>query len=1254
MISVHPRTSTTFTANGIAVLDTEVIAPVVTEELGGAFKLVFSYPADGPAAQHLTLEAIVACPVPGMKQRQGFRIHEVTTSLDGLLEVTCFHVFYDLSANLIADTFVVNKTAKAALDQILAAANTKHSFTATSADSVTVASARLVRMPVAQALMDTGEDNSFASRWGGELVRDNWHIHHTPARGQDRGVVIRDRKNLTGYESTLDYTTVTTRVLPVGYDGLLLPELYVDSPKLDTYVTPRIRVIRYGQVKAIKDPDKPREDELPLGKAHAELRRLARLEFTQNHVDEPTASYRVSFADLASTREYADFAELETVELGDTVTVRHADLGVALSARVVAYDYNPLTGSYVSVELGSVAAKFTSVTRQIKQTQQTVEEAVATAGFALSSADGKNTNHYGPTQPEHARLGDTWFKTNGETTEIWIYTTTSAGEAGWVALATDLNHAHVAAELETTRREVAQISTDIDKAQKAVEETRKQVAVLDERVDATVVAARDAHNQAVTALEAAELLIGAGDNLLVNGQMATRQFWHPALSWAGSGGPNNEPSVVTKPGQGTLTAYQGPPLDLRAGDWFDFSVWLKADKPGSKIYIELRDEAGAHAATNTTLIGTSTSPGKYLLASQELTTAWQQFRIRGQVTATASGHVALGAWYFNHPNGSEKTATISICQAVMRRLSTEAVTALDNAAKAQRRAEEAFHLAASKMDKGEVEQIVKTSANGLNQITLATTSPNKPGKASGDTWWKHAGGQLVGQWIWNGTTWQATQLAHSVIGSVDVHSLQVTGTARVSQAVVEKLFADSAHFGVLAAHRIVVGDGTNLWPDQDLTMTYSGWTRTPEGTITRTGTGQEEGEYYPWTQITARVGEKYVGGFEIDRSDAAQHVSLRAQWRAQSTGTWHDLGPVALASSFPVSIAQTITVPSGADALRFGLFLEAHITPGVRVQVRHIQIRRQTSAVLIEDGAVTANKIAANAITAKHVAARSITSDKLTIANGFIQTAMIKDAAITSAKIASLDAAKITTGTLNANRIGARSITADKLAANAIQVGLAGWTNSIRISPYSIEWWNDKTLQGRIDSSGMHFYYGTTYLGWMGQAGMKNKPDNVRGLNTHLADGASYAAWTTGAGSDQHYVVFTLDPKGKIWPGEHGIHLGADLWLDGNSLRTRGKRSISITDTQLGNRGTFAGLRGPNWLAQVVFQTNDLYLVTNGTRYNLTREMTRLQRVTSAVNTLIGYFNQGWIKTIRDTGGGNITWEYFNNTGLGTINIPND
>lgn len=454
MITIHDRSARDFTASGLAVLDRHLIDPVVSQELNGKFSLTFSYPVDGPAANLLVIENIVATPVPGINVRQGFRISEVTTSLDGILEIVAHHVFYDLSANLIADTYVVNKTAKQALDQLLGAANSPHGFSASSSDNSHRSSARIVRTPLSAALLDDG-DNSFISRWGGELTFDNWHIHHAPRIGANRGVVIRDRKNLSGYESSLDYTTIVTRILPVGYDGLLLPELYVDSPRISDYIAPRIKVIRYGQVKAIKDPGKPREDELPLEQAHARLRELAKAEFSSCHVDQPHCAYKISFVDLASTKEYEGFCDLETVTLGDTVTVRHDDLNVALTARVVAYDFDPLAGKYISIELGSTASKFTDITHTITAARSEAIQAQQAASIALASADGKNTNHYGTTQPVSARLGDVWFKDNGEQVGIWIYRVTDTGQPGWVSLATDLNHALVSAELKKAKTEVA-------------------------------------------------------------------------------------------------------------------------------------------------------------------------------------------------------------------------------------------------------------------------------------------------------------------------------------------------------------------------------------------------------------------------------------------------------------------------------------------------------------------------------------------------------------------------------------------------------------------------------------------------------------------------------------------------------------------------------------------------------------------------------------------------------------------------------
>lgn len=860
MITVHDRTATTFTATGLGVLDREIINPIVTEELGGEFSLTFTYPADGPAATHIVLENIVAAPVPRLEQRQGFRISEVVTTLEGMLEVTAFHVFYDLAANLIADTYVVNKTAKGALTQILGAANTKHGFTATSSDTVTRSSARLVRMPIAAALMDAGEDNTFAARWGGELTRDNFHIHHAPMRGANHGMVISDRKNLTGFESSIDFSTVVMRILPIGYDGLLLPELYVDSPKLGDYVVPRIRVIRYGQVKAITDKDNPREGELPLDQAHGELRRLAAAEFNAKHVDEPSASYKIHFTDLSQTREYADLARLETVEIGDTVTVRHADLGVALTARVVAYEYNPLTGQYISVELGTVARKFTSVTRQVKTAINTAVAASDTAGFALASADGKNTNHYGSAQPEKAQLGDTWFKQNGETTEIWIYRLTDTGQPDWVALATDLNHAQISAELDAARAEVDQ---------------------------------------------------------------------------------------------------------------------------------------------------------------------------------------------------------------------------------------------------------AKTAAAG------------------------------------------ATQLAQ------DAHDVAMTSDGRLTVAVVDPSVADAAG--------------------------------RPEGAL--------------W-QV------------RVDGVIARQYILTNNQWE------------------------QT---PVGAAMIGSKAISQAHIADAA-IGTAHIADAAITDAKI---GSLSASKITSGYLAAGRIAAGSITSDKLTIANGYITNAMIKDAAVTSAKIASLDAGKITTGTLSAARIGARSITADKLATNAIQVGLAGWTQSIRITPYQIAWYNGSTLEGKITSAGMQFWYGTRYIGEMARRAHKDKPD-VQGVVNQVAYQGDYVAWTyqtvSGGG---YFTCLTLDPKGRFY-GKAGIHLGADLRTNGYKFYTTGSRYVTLQDCTLTGKGTYAGWVSSNGLAKIVFHTYDVMVVTNGSYYNMTRLFDRTKDLMSRMNAILSLLNQGWITSISGTGS-NITWRYFSNTGLSAM-----
>ncbi|OKL48145.1 hypothetical protein BSR28_00050 [Boudabousia liubingyangii] len=915
MITTHPanaipKTDVT-TDNGLAVLDAQIINPIVTEELGGTFALEFDYPLTAQGASSLRVGNLVRCPAPVLGG-QFFRIHHLETNEQHLVHVTAQHVFYDLAANLLMDTNLVGEDANSALNRVLAGAQFKHPFTATSNLS-TRASARLVRVSIASVLMDADLDNGIVNRWGGELIRNNTHLSLVARRGSDNGVQIRAGKNLLSMTASVDYSTVVTRIVPVGFDGLMLPEKWVDSGKLSSYPHPRISVIKFDHIKSTATPNgASAEDALPPKQAEAALRRAAKEQFTLQRIDEPTRTWTVNLVDLAGTKEYAHLRALESVAIGDVVTVKDLDAGVDVSARVVAYQYNPLTEGYAQVTLGSFTPRITSQSARAVTlasgamgaaldasaragTVSTVAgNAMARADQAFSSvsglsgrvdealvaANGKNRNHYGTDTPKDPHPGDVWFKTNGEKQEIWIYEQRN-NRYDWFPIATDLTYMEAKQRLDETEQAVAEAKDAADAALKAGTEIRTRVRS----------ASRDAEKALLKAQEAVDK--GAENAKLVE----------------------------------------------------DYQIVVGSLLEGA----------------------------------------------RSKITQLSS--------------------------AVNLRVEKDQV---------------------------------------INQINISTEG--------------------------------------ILIDGAKVH---ITGQTTIDQAVI-------------------------------------------------------------------------TGAMIKDASiDNAKIASLDA------------------------------------------------------------------------------GKIRTGYLDAGRIRTGSITSEKLTIRNGFITSAMIRDAAITSAKIASLDAGKITTGTLSASRIAARTITADKLATNAIQVGLSGWSQSIRISPTEIRWYNGNTLTGKVSSMGLQFYYGSKYIGQIGEAGFKNKPESVKGLNTMLSKDASYAAWTYGAGSNDHVVLLTLDPKGSVM-GARGLHLGVDLHLGGNSVKTTGKRGIRLLDSEI-NRTMMPAWCSENTRSQVAFSSGALFLVTDNNLYSVTQITKRLSEVIMRVNHLITYLNKGWVQEIHRTGGSNVSWTSYPNTGLSTM-----
>lgn len=460
MMILYEKTESNFNHNGLAVLDDFVVSPVVSEQLNGLFSLEFDYPIHARSSDKLRPEMIVKCLVPEL-QDQLFRIVERDDSLGGLLHIVAHHIFYDLAKNLIEDTYIVNKNGSRALTQLLGATAVSHLFTGAS-NITAVNNARLVRLNPVEVLLDADLDNGYQTRYGGEIVRDNFSIAMLAHRGSDNGVQIRDKKNLTGYKSDLDYSSIVTRIMPEGYDGLFLPEKYVDSPLINHYVSPKIKVVKFDNVKVGDEEGEFETKEL----AYAELRRLAALEFTVGHIDLPAATYDVEFAPLERTEEYKDFSSLEEIHLGDTVSVIHAEDGFNVTARMVEYKYNPMLKAFISITLGNVMPKFTDVAKDIKKVDTKVEQAKDDANYALTAANGKNTNFYGPDTPANPKLGDVWYKENGDKLEMWVYETRE-GVTQWYALANDLTAEEVKQAVAQAQEESADA---LEKANRAFDE----------------------------------------------------------------------------------------------------------------------------------------------------------------------------------------------------------------------------------------------------------------------------------------------------------------------------------------------------------------------------------------------------------------------------------------------------------------------------------------------------------------------------------------------------------------------------------------------------------------------------------------------------------------------------------------------------------------------------------------------------------------------------------------------------------------
>ena len=372
MIEVHKSTNTSYQKNGDITLTP--LECVFEWGLDGICQIELTHEYDDLGRwEYLVNDNVIAAPTP-YSDKQLFRIYKREKSDD---EVTVYarHIYYDNLGNYLVDVRPTNKNGQQALDIIFSGTKFKpHS------DITTENTAYYVRKNIVEAIAGDDE-NSFINRWGGEQLYDNYDIYIMRQIGSDKGVRAEFGHNLEAIEESVSDEDIVTRIIPVAYNGYVLEgaKPWVDSPKIGNYAEIKGAVINFDEIKLQQDCSEGETGYADLTALRAALIKACNEEYKKG-IDDPTVNYTVNMVELANTVEYAEYKQLESVEVGDTITCRHKGIKIEIKARCIRIKWNCITKENEEVELGNFLENY------FDKTSSSIQRATASIEGANSQA----------------------------------------------------------------------------------------------------------------------------------------------------------------------------------------------------------------------------------------------------------------------------------------------------------------------------------------------------------------------------------------------------------------------------------------------------------------------------------------------------------------------------------------------------------------------------------------------------------------------------------------------------------------------------------------------------------------------------------------------------------------------------------------------------------------------------------------------------------------------------------------------------
>jgi phage minor structural protein len=331
----------------------------VTEERNGVYELYMEIPIASEQYPMIENDRFIKAKSSENAADQLFRVYGVEKSMTGWTVVKGEHISYLLAAYPVQSVQTLGLSCQQAMNAVLAAANealtAPHGFTAWT-DNTAVANYAVSAVSARAAF--GGVRGSVLDVYGGEYEFDNKVVRLHQARGRDNGVTIAYAKNLYALKASISTEGTYTGLYPFATleEGLniTLPEKVLQVPH------------PVGIAERIFMKDFTQELERQSITVTA-LRNVANTWLNANNLGAPDISLEVDFVHLWQSPEYAEFADLERVSLCDTVTIRHPDLGVDVSAKVIKTVYDTLKEKYKTITVGSAKSNMGSTLAAIKE-----------------------------------------------------------------------------------------------------------------------------------------------------------------------------------------------------------------------------------------------------------------------------------------------------------------------------------------------------------------------------------------------------------------------------------------------------------------------------------------------------------------------------------------------------------------------------------------------------------------------------------------------------------------------------------------------------------------------------------------------------------------------------------------------------------------------------------------------------------------------------------------------------------------------